>query len=503
MVEGRLLRASGIVKRFGNMTALNGVSLSVSEGEVHALVGENGAGKSTLMNIINGALQSDEGTVEIDGVPVSFSGPSDAIEHGVAMVHQEPKLAAPLTVAENIYMGRLPRKRWGAVDRAELHARVGAVLESIGVPLAPDAAVSGLTIASRQFVQVAKAVSLDARLIILDEPTASLTPVEVTQLFELVQRLKANGVAFIYISHHLDEIFRIAERVSVLKDGEMVSSGAVGETTKAELIRAMVGRELGSHFPDHVERVSGDVVLQAEGISGPGFADVDLRFRRGEIVGLAGLIGSGRTELARALCGAAPILAGRLKRGDRAIRLRSAADGAKEGIAYLAEDRRDSVVRPLSVMQNITLAARTDFARRGVINHARERAVARDYVERLRIRTTGIDQPAGELSGGNQQKCVIARWLMRNSELVIFDEPTRGIDVGAKREIYGLIQQLAADGRAVLMISSELPEILGMCDRVLVMQSGRLNGELARSEATERSILELAVPHTKEDAAHA
>ncbi|MYZ47038.1 sugar ABC transporter ATP-binding protein [Propylenella binzhouense] len=500
--DRRLVSVSAIVKRFGSNTALNDVSIDVARGEVHAIVGENGAGKSTLMNIINGALQPDEGTIAVDGKVLHFSGPSDALASGIAMVHQEPKLAAPLTVAENVYMGRLPRKAGGVVDAGALRRNTDQVLSDLGLPLKANDVVGQLPIAARQFVQFAKAVTLDARLIILDEPTASLTPVDTAQLFALMRRLKERGTAFIYISHHLDEIFEIADRVSVLKDGSLVTTLDVGETDKAELIRYMVGRDLAAHFPDHGERAAGEVALRAEGISGRGFRNVSLELRRGEIVGLAGLIGAGRTELARALCGAERITGGRLVRDGKPVKFGSASDGTAAGIAYLAEDRRDSVLRPLSVMHNITLAARNDLAHYGIMRSAKERAVAADYAQRLKVRATGIDQLAGQLSGGNQQKCVIARWLLRDSEVLIFDEPTRGIDIGTKREIYQLIHALAAEGRAILMISSELPEVLGMGDRILVMEGGRISGELSRAQATEPAIMELAVPQTKKERMH-
>ncbi len=497
-----LVAMSGICKSFNGFPVLRAVDLEIRTGEVHALVGENGAGKSTLMNILAAAIPRDAGSILLDGRPLQATSPAQAIAHGIAMMHQEPRLAAPLSVAENIFMGRLPRRPGGRVDAALLRRRTQDVLRAVSLTVDPATPVGRLSLAQRQLVQLAKAVALQARLVILDEPTASLTPVEVDALFALVGRLRQRGASFIYISHRLDEVFRLADRVTVLKDGAVVGCLPVGQTGKAALIGMMVGRTLETFYPPRGNPPEGEVVLQAEGLHGPGFAGVSLTLRRGEIVGLAGLVGAGRTELARALCGASPVTAGRLSVGGRAVRLRSPADGVRAGIAYLAEDRRDSVLRPLSVTKNISLAMRHEVARHGIVELGRERALAREFVARFNIRVRSLAQPAGGLSGGNQQKCVLARWVAKQTALLIVDEPTRGVDVGAKREIYDLLHRLAREGRAVLMISSELPEIIGMSDRILVMSEGRLAGALDGAAATEDAILNLAMPQANWSSAH-
>lgn len=493
---------SGIRKTFGPYTVLKDVDFDLRQGEVHALIGENGAGKSTLMNILSGGLSFDAGTIELGGQTLNARTPSQAIEAGIAMMHQEPKLAAPLSVSENVFMGRLPGQA-GALNRRALRRRTQEVLDSVSLPLSPDEPVAGLSIAQRQLVQLAKAVAMNARLIILDEPTASLTPVEVQALFDLVGRLRARGASFIYISHHLDEIFRIADRVSVLKDGAMVATLPTAETDKPSLINRMIGRELGDYYPARDTPKPGEVVLDARNISGGGFADVSLTLRAGEIVGLAGLVGAGRTELGRALSGADRLKGGEISIAGRAVKLRDPADGIKAGIAYLPEDRRDSVLRPLPVAQNISLAARHDIASAGILRLKQEKTMALGFIRSLGIRTRGPEQLAGGLSGGNQQKCVLARWIAKDTRILIVDEPTRGVDVGAKREIYALLHNLAREGRAILMISSELPEILGLSDRILVMSEGRLTGELPGAHATENAILSLAVPQSSREAIHA
>lgn len=497
------LSAHAITKRFANNTVLCDVSLSVKAGEVHALIGENGAGKSTLMNILSGALPPSEGEIRVDGRVHRFRDPGEALSAGIAMMHQEPKVAEALSVAENVLMGRLPARHGGWFDAASMRARVDVALRDVGASFGASEIVGRLSIAQRQLVQLARAITQNARVIVLDEPTASLTPVETRVLFSVMRRLAERGVAFIYISHHLDEIFEIANQVSVLRDGRNVVTKAVSDTSKDELIRLMVGRDLGSHFPPRRVAHPGETALEARDLSGPGFADVSLQLRRGEIVGVAGLVGAGRTELARVLCGAERATRGEIRLAGKPVTLKSPARAVALGIAYLAEDRRDSVLRPLSVQQNITLAARNAVSRAGFIDAAAERREAESYVGKLRIRTASVEQLAGQLSGGNQQKCVIARWIMQGSRILIFDEPTRGIDVGAKREIYSLIHELAHQGCAILMISSELPEVISISDRIVVMCEGRMRGELAAAEATEDAVIQLAVPNSRSETCHA
>ncbi|MCW2242359.1 sugar ABC transporter ATP-binding protein [Azospirillum canadense] len=492
-----LLSVREVTKSFGPNTVLRNVDFDLNAGEVHALIGENGAGKSTLMNIISGHFPPTAGVIRIAGQERAIRTPGEAIDLGIAMMHQEPKVAGALSVAENVFMGRLPKRGGIFLDNGALHRQVDPVLRDIGASFTAATPVGSLSVAQRQLVQLARAITQNARLIVLDEPTASMTPVEAATLFSLMRRLTERNVAFIYISHHMDEVITIADRVTVLRDGARVATKRVAETCKAELIRLMVGRDLGSHFPERRACNPGAVVLEAKNLSGPGFRDVSLTLRRGEIVGLAGLIGAGRTELARVLSGAHVATAGEIRLDGQTVRHAAPADAVDAGIAYLAEDRRDSVLRPLTVQQNITLAARSLFAKGGMVDAGKERKAAESYVRQLNIAAASVGQPAGQLSGGNQQKCVIARWLLQQPKVILFDEPTRGIDVGAKREIYGFIHQLADQGCAILMISSELPEVISISDRIVVMCEGRISGELDAATATETAVIELAVPHSR------
>ncbi|HSB77516.1 MAG TPA: sugar ABC transporter ATP-binding protein [Candidatus Methylomirabilis sp.] len=497
-----ILEARGISKAFPGVRALNGVDLALCAGEIHALVGENGAGKSTLMRVFDGIYQPDSGEIRIDGRVVQIDSPHRAILLGVSMVHQEPKLALPLSIAENIFMGRLPTKGQGRVDWPRLNANARELLGSLGLDLDPRTPAIGLSIAHRQLVQIAKALSYRTRVIILDEPSASITPVELETLFGVLLRLKARGVGLIYISHRLDEVFRIADTVTVLKDGRRVAAMPVAQIDKSGLIALMVGRKLGYTFPPKRQR-AGEIVLEVRGFSGEGFRNISFTARRGEILGIAGLVGAGRTEMIRAIFGAELPAQGELSLHGRRVRVSSPRDAIRLGIGYLAEDRRDSLIMPLSVRENITVATPEKVSRYGLFDGVRQRAIAQEYVAKLNVRTPTIEQLVLNLSGGNQQKVAFAKWLVKGTEVLIFDEPTRGIDVGAKVEIYLLLDQLAREGKAIIMISSELVEILGMSDRVLVISEGRLVGELPGEGATEERILELAIPHSTRESSHA
>ncbi|WP_240648026.1 sugar ABC transporter ATP-binding protein [Pararobbsia silviterrae] len=490
----QLLGLSGITKDFPGVKALRGLDFSVNAGEVHALVGENGAGKSTLMKIIGGIYQPTSGEIVIDGVPVRLKTPHTASQHGIAMVHQEPKLCEALSIAENVLLGHLPT-RGAAVDWRVAQARARTLLARVGLKHDPRRPVRELSIADRQLLQIAKALALDATLIILDEPTASLTPVEVDLLFDVVEELRRDGVGFVYISHHLDEIFRIAQRVTVMKDGQKVAEHAVQATNKQTLIAQMVGRELDDRFPPK-HRAASSVAIEVIDLGGRGFQAASLTVNYGEVLGIAGLVGSGRTELARAICGADRFTRGRIRVDGIETVMRSPRAAIEHGIAYIAEDRRDGAFHPLSVEENIVVAAPEAVGRNGLVHPSARHALASEYIDRLAIKTPNSKQQIRLLSGGNQQKCILARWLIKGVNVIFFDEPTRGIDVGAKSEIYRIIDQLAREGKAVVIISSELPEILGMADRVIVMCEGRISGEVAGDDATEASILSLALPHS-------
>jgi ABC-type sugar transport system ATPase subunit len=490
--DGILLDLVQISKQFPGVKALDGVDLSLGKGEVHALVGENGAGKSTLMKILGGIYQPDGGEIRLNGQAVTLPTPHESRAQGIGMVHQEPKLCASLSVAENVLLGNLPRGRLG-VSWREARDRAMALLRRVGLAVDPAGLAEDLSIAERQLLQLAKALAVTSRIIILDEPTASLTPVEVDVLFQVVRELQAEGVSFIYISHHLDEIFRIARRVTVLKDGRKVALREVAETSKDELVSLMVGRELGGRFPEK-GRTAGATAVEVSGLTGKGFKDVSLTIRRGEVLGIAGLVGAGRTEVARAICGADPVSGGEIRIAGRAVHFRHPADAIARGLAYIAEDRRDGLFMPLSVRENITIAAPEAIATNGILATSRQQKAAEDFIARLNIRTPSAEQPIMYLSGGNQQKCILARWIFKGVDVVVFDEPTRGIDVGAKSEIYRLIDGLVREGKAVVLISSEMPEVLGMADRIVVMSEGRLTGEVSGAEATEENVLALALP---------
>ncbi len=496
-----ILEARGISKAFPGVQALDRVDLSLKRGEVHALVGENGAGKSTLMRIFDGIYQPDAGEILVDGRAVRIENPHQAILLGVSMVHQEPKLALPLSIAENVYMGRLPTKGKGRVDWQQLNANAGELLKTLGVELDPATPVFTLSIAHRQLVQIAKALSYNARVIILDEPSASITPIELETLFGVILRLKERGVSFIYISHRIDEVFRIGDNVTVLKDGRRVRCLPLSEIDKAGLIALMVGRTLGYTFPPKRGQF-GEIALEVRNFTGERFRAVSFSVRRGEILGIAGLVGAGRTELVRAVYGAEQPTGGDLRVRGRSVRTRSPQEAIALGIGYLAEDRKDSLIMPLSVRENITVAAPEKVSRHGLFDRVRQKAIALEYVKMLNVRTPTIEQLILNLSGGNQQKVAFAKWLVKGTEVLIFDEPTRGIDVGAKVEIYLLLDRLAREGKAIIMISSELPEILGMSDRILVISDGRLVGELAAEGATEEQILEMAIPTSVKEMSH-
>ena len=490
------LELRGITKRFPGVLALNGVSLEVRAGEVHALLGENGAGKSTLIKIIAGVYHADAGEMHVGGRPVSVRNPHDAQALGISTIFQEFTLAPDMTVAENIFLGREPLRirALSIVDRRELIHRTREVLTSLDLQIDPEATIKHLGVAQQQMVEIAKALSLEARLIIMDEPTATLTSREIDRLFEAIDRLKRRGVAIVYVSHRLDEVKAIGDRATILRDGTCVGTVPVASTTIDEMIRLMVGRDLKDKFPK-LAIEPGEEVLRVEQLTREGILHgVSFRVRRGEIVGIAGLVGSKRTETARAIFGADPIDSGRIFLHGLPVKVRTPADAIANRIALVPEDRkRHGIFASLSVWENVVISALRHFSRNGVLDLRRARQRAQAYVSSLRVATPDLDKRVLELSGGNQQKVVIAKWLNTNAELFLFDEPTRGIDVGGKIEVYRLMGELLSRGAAIVMISSELPEILGLSDRILVMRDGRICGEFDRADATEENILNCAL----------
>jgi ribose transport system ATP-binding protein len=489
-----LLVMSGIVKTFPGVRALDGVSFEVERGEVHALVGENGAGKSTLMKVLAGAYRADAGEIRVDGEVVTIDGPRAAEALGIGMIYQEFNLVPHLGVIENIMLGHEP-VRGPFLDRASALRRASEGLAELGIALPLDRPARRLSVAQQQMVEIAKALVRRARLIVMDEPTAALTEREIDALFALIVKLKAQGVSFVYISHRLEELPRVADRITVIRDGRTIETRRAAEMPPDEVIRLMVGRSLQSHFPD-LPPVAPDapVMLDVLDLSAAtGVHDVSFQVRAGEIVGLAGLVGAGRTEIVRAVAGADAPSAGRIAVRGKRVEMRGPHRAIEAGIALITEDRKaQGLVLGMSVRENTTLAHLERFSRRGFVDRAAEERTTNAQIVELRIRTPNAEQVVRNLSGGNQQKVVLSKWLIGDADVYLFDEPTRGIDVGAKAEIYGLMLDLLRRGAAIVMVSSELPEVLGMSHRVLVVREGRIRAEFARGAATPDAIIAIA-----------
>ncbi|NDU76702.1 ATP-binding cassette domain-containing protein [Actinomadura sp. DSM 109109] len=486
-----------VSKSFGAVRALQGVTLELHAGEVHALAGENGAGKSTVVKTFAGVHRPDAGEVRVDGEPVTFHGPADAQAAGVAVIYQEPTLFPDLSVAENIFMGRQPRGALGRIDRRAMHAETARLFERLGVALDPQQPARGLSIADQQVVEIAKAISRDARVLIMDEPTAALTGQEVARLFAVTRTLQEHGCAVLFISHRLEEIFELCRRVTTLRDGAYVGTDMVADLTPDDLVRRMVGRDLDALYPKQ-DVTPGEVALKVSRLTREGaFTDVSFEVRRGEIVALAGLVGAGRSEVARAVFGVDRWDAGTVEVGGRALPAGSPTAAMAAGLALVPEDRRQQgLVMDMSIERNMGLtrlrALRRETGRGGLISRKVERDRAADWALRLQLKYARLSDAVGVLSGGNQQKVVLAKWLATEPAVLIVDEPTRGIDVGTKAEVHRLLSELAAQDLAVLMISSDLPEVLGMADRILVMHEGRLTARIDRADATEESVMAAA-----------
>lgn len=489
-----LLEMKGISKRFLGVRALKGVDFELRRGEVHALVGENGAGKSTLMKVLTGIYQPDDGEIFFEGKPYAVKNIGEAQALGIAMIHQELNMMNDLTVAQNVFIGREIKKGFWLKD-AEMVKETQKIFDRIGIKIDPKMQLGRLTVGKQQMVEIAKAVSRDCKLLILDEPTAALTQTEIEELFRIMEDLKAKGIGMIYISHRMDEINRISDRITVMRDGEYVGTVDTASVTKDGVINMMIGRvvyedpKTHSEVPDDAE-----VVLEVKHLSsGNAFNDVSFTLRRGEILGFSGLMGAGRTEVARAIFGADPHDGGEIFVNGKRVNIKTPEDAVKLGIGYLSEDRkRYGLLLDKSITENSALASIDKYTKGIFINDRRAKAEAKEENLKLRTKTPSMDQLLKNLSGGNQQKVIIARWLIRNSDILIFDEPTRGIDVGAKSEIYTLMNQLTKQGKSIIMISSELVEILRMSDRVLVMCEGKKTGELDISEANQENIMRLA-----------
>jgi rhamnose transport system ATP-binding protein len=492
----------GATKSFGAVTALGDGSVTLYAGEAHALLGENGAGKSTLVKILGGVHRPDAGKLTIDGRPAAFNGPSDAQAAGVSIIYQEPSLFPDLTVAENIFMGRQPRDRWRRIDRRVMEREARTIFTQLGVHLDPSRPARGLSVADQQIVEIAKALSFNAQVFVMDEPTAALTTVEVLRLFEVIKTLRAQGAAVLFISHRLEEVFACCQRVTIMRDGRFVRTAPVEDLTIDDIIRSMVGRDLEALFPK-TDTTAGEVVLEVEDLNSDGvFHDISFTVRAGEIVALAGLVGAGRSEVARAIFGIDKRTSGRVTLLGHSLRNGDARGAMAAGMALVPEDsRQQGLVMDLGIDQNVALGSLSRLSHLGVIFRSSERRLANTWAAKLQLKFGRLRNAASTLSGGNQQKVVLGKWLARGPRLLIIDEPTRGIDVGTKAEVHRILDGLVADGMAVLMISSELPEVLGMADRVLVLREGRLTAELSRAEADETSIMRAATGQNQEIAA--
>jgi rhamnose transport system ATP-binding protein len=485
-----ILELKNITKRFAGVEVLHGVSFALRSGEVHALLGENGAGKSTLVKVMTGVYQPDAGEIYLNGERVHFPDPRDSRQAGVAAIYQELSLFPDLDVAENIFAGRQPTTTARRIDWRKLYNEAERLLTSLGVHLDLKKKARNLSIAQQQMVEIARAISINARILIMDEPTSSLTLNEVADLFNLVRRLKDDGTSIIFISHRLEEIYELADCVTVLRDGSYVDTCGVDEVSHDDLIRMMVGRTISNLFPKQ-EAQMGDVVLKVDNLTRPGvFENVSFELHRGEILGMAGLIGAGRTDVARAIFGVNPALSGTIQIRGKRESITSPEQAIRLGLAYVPEDRQiHGLIPRMNIIANITLPLLEEYATAGWLNNLLERSTALSAARQMEVRADNIHQTARELSGGNQQKVVLAKWLSTKPRILILDEPTRGIDVGTKSAVHALMSKLAMEGMAILMISSELPEVLGMSDRVLVMREGRVTAQISRAEATQEKIL--------------
>jgi rhamnose transport system ATP-binding protein len=489
-MNSSILELRNIHKSFSGVHALRGVDFHLRSGEVHALLGENGAGKSTLIKVMTGVHQPDSGEIFLDGDQNNFSDPYESRIHGITAIYQEPSLFPDLDIAENIFVGRQPFRKGRRVDWQEMYQAAKDLLVSLGVQLDPKTKARNLSIAEQQMVEIARALSINARILIMDEPTSSLTLNEVADLFRIVRRLRESGTAIVFISHRLEELFEVADRVTVLRDGMYIDTLPLEGLTKGELVRLMVGRTITEMFPKK-EVAPGNVVLEVQNLSRKGvFNDVSFQLHKGEILGMAGLVGAGRTDVARTIFGIAPATSGQIRINGEVVRITNPQHAMELGIAYVPEDRQHhGLVLALDIVSNITLPVLPKYAVHGWLREGNAQQASYEAAMRMEVKAASVWQRARELSGGNQQKVVLAKWLSTNPRILILDEPTRGIDVGTKAAVHSLMTNLAAQGMAILMISSELPEVLGMSDRVIVMHEGKVTGQFSRDEVTQEKVM--------------
>lgn len=488
-----LLEMRGISKSFYGNQVLHAVDFSLEAGSVHALMGENGAGKSTMMNILIGIHKKDGGTIRIEGQEVNIEKPADAKQLGIAMIHQELSSVSEMSIAENIYLGREPKKR-GLLDYRQMYRQTEELLGMLNIELNPRQRMGSLRVADQQLVEIAKAVSQDAKIVIMDEPTSSITDREVENLYSIIRDLKMRGTGIVYISHKMDEVYTITDKITVLRDGHSIATWNTAEVTNEMVIKAMVGRELTEQYPKR-EVEMGEAILELKKLTRKGqFEDISFKVHRGEILGLVGLVGAGRTETMQALFGMTKPESGEIILKGQKVNFSCPADAIKSGIAYVTEDRKgEGLVLPMSIGHNITLSSLKELSGKLFIRDREEKKSIVHEVENLKVKTTSPNLPVKMLSGGNQQKVVLAKWMLKDPDVIIFDEPTRGIDVGAKAEIYKLMGDFVAQGKAVIMISSEMPEAMGMSDRLVVLSNHRISGELRREEFSQKSIMQMAM----------
>lgn len=493
MSNSYLLEMKNITKEFPGVLALDRANFNLRKGEVHALMGENGAGKSTLIKILSGAYQMEQGEIIINNEKVNIQNPGEAQKLGISVIYQEFNLVPYLTVAENIFLGRESMKNTCLIDTKDIIKNSRKILDDLDLGLAPDKLVNELGVAKQQMVEVAKALSMNSRIIIMDEPTAALGDHEIEQLFKTIKGLKKRGISIIYISHRIEELWEIADRVTVLRDGQYIATTDINEMNKDKLIKQMVGRDLTEQFPLR-NSTAGREILRVEGLFQEVLLkDISFDLKKGEVLGFAGLVGSGRTELMRCIFGVDNYNEGKIFIDNEEVSINNPKDAIRQGIGFITEDRKSQgLILLRSIKENITITDLNQFIDNGFINYKKEQKLTKDFINKLKIKTPSIEQEVRYLSGGNQQKVVLAKWLLQEARILIFDEPTRGIDVGAKKEVYNLINRLVENGVGIIMVSSELPEVMGMSDRVLIMSHGRITGELSAREATQEKILKYA-----------
>ncbi|MFP7200698.1 sugar ABC transporter ATP-binding protein [Lysinibacillus halotolerans] len=489
-----MIEMSGITKAFSGNVVLNNVQFELADGEIHALMGENGAGKSTMMKILSGIYTKDAGEIKVDGQVVNFKSPKDAEKLGIIVIHQELNMLPDLTVAQNLFLGKeLTYGKTGILKTRQMEKEATQLLSKLGLNINPKTRTGDLSVGKQQIIEIAKAIASNAKVIVMDEPTAALTDREIETLFQTIRELKAKGISFVYISHRMEEIFAICDRITILRDGQYVGVRNIPETNFDEIVAMMVGRQLGERFPVR-KSVIGDTKLEVRNLTVNGlFHNLSFELRKGEVLGVAGLMGAGRTEVAQTLFGYRKASSGDILIDGKKVNIKSPIDAMKHGIGFVTEDRKtQGLVLDFSIKENITLTNLNKCASSGIVNQTKENSMVAKYIEELKIRTSGPDQRVKSLSGGNQQKVVLAKWLGTEPDILILDEPTRGVDIGARKEIYHIINQLAEAGVAILMISSELPEVIGMADRVIVMQEGNLTGEVKKEQMTQEIIMQYA-----------